>query len=62
MPIGPAMVNKDEFGNVVLPTRLRYPLITQTTNYENWKAAVARLDTQADDMLSKVWFAKGNKY
>ena len=39
-----------------------YPLITQTTNYENWKAAVARLDTQADDMLSKVWFAKGNKY
>ena len=28
----------------------------------DWKAAVARLDTQADDMLSKVWFAKGNKY
>ena len=62
MPVGPAMVNKDSAGNVVLPTRLRYPLITQTSNYDNWKEAVANLETGEDDMLSRVWFARGENY
>lgn len=62
MPVGPSMVNKDSEGNVVLPTRLRYPLITQTTNYDNWKEAVSALETGEDDMLSRVWFARGERY
>lgn len=62
MKTGPAHVNKDASGNVVLPTRLRYPLITQTSNYDNWMQAVSALETGDDDMLSRVWFAKGVKY
>lgn len=56
MPHGPAMVLAD------VPARLRYPLITQTTNAENWKAAVSRLETGEDDMVSKLWFASGTNY
>lgn len=62
MPAGPAMVNRDMYGNVVLPTRLRYPLITQTTNHDNWKQAVSELETGEDDMLSRLWFARGERY
>lgn len=62
MPVGPAMVNKNSSGIATLPTRLIYPLITQTTNRDNWLEAVSRLETGQDDMLSKVWFASGNRY
>lgn len=62
MASGPALENKDDTGKAVLPTRLRYPLITQTSNYDNWHKAVSNLETGKDDMLSRVWFAKGNVY
>ena len=62
MQTGPAHVNKDAQGKVVLPTRLRYPLITQTSNGENWRKAVSLLETGKDDMLSRVWFARGTNY
>lgn len=62
MQTGPAHVNKDAQGKAVLPTRLRYPLITQTSNGENWRKAVSLLETGKDDMLSRVWFARGTNY
>jgi len=56
MPVGPTMINKDIYGNPTLPTRFTYPAITQTTNYDNYKIAVDRMNG-TDDMLTKVWWA-----
>ncbi len=61
MPAGPAMINKDIYGNPVLPTRFNYPVITQTTNYDNYRKAVERMNG-VDNMLTKVWWATGTNY
>ena len=61
MPIGPIMINFNENGVATLPTRLYYPSTTSSTNTENYKAAVERMGGK-DDMLTKVWFARGTRY
>ena len=61
MPIGPIMANRNENGVPTMPTRVIYPLITQSANGENYKAAVERMGGK-DDMLTKLWFANGTRY
>ena len=61
MTIGPAMTNFDAYGNPTLPTRLTYPVITQTTNSENYQKAVERMGG-TNNMLTKVWWASGTRY
>jgi len=61
MTIGPAMTNFDSFGIPTPPTRLTYPVVTQTTNYENYKIAVDRMGG-TNNMLTKVWWASGSRY
>lgn len=59
LPIGPAAQNKDAQGVAHIPTRLIYPIISQSTNYEHYREAVERMGGK-DDMLTKVWWAQGN--
>jgi hypothetical protein len=49
LPIGPAVENDG-----VLPTRLRYPIIVQATNQQNYADQVKVMG--ADDMKVKVWW------
>ena len=59
LPIGPAAQNKDAQGVAHMPTRLIYPIISQSTNYEHYHEAVERMGGK-DDMLTKVWWAQGS--
>jgi len=58
---GPACENFDAAGMPQMPTRLCYPIISQTTNRANYQAAVERMGGN-DDMLTKVWWANGDRY
>jgi hypothetical protein len=49
LPIGPAVENDG-----VLPTRLRYPVVVQATNQQNYATQVKAMG--ADDMKVKVWW------
>ncbi len=40
----------------IMPTRLKYPVLVQTLNRQNYNDAVARMG--ADDMKTKVWWNK----
>lgn len=58
LPIGPAAQNKDFQGVSHIPERLIYPIISQSTNNENYLKAVEDIGG-SDDMLTKVWWSKG---
>lgn len=51
LKIGPGVEN-----NGILPTRMVYPLNTQSLNNTNYKAEIAKMG--ADNMQVKVWWAK----
>lgn len=51
LPIGPGVGN-----NGIMPARLNYPVYVQSTNPENYKAAIAAQG--ADDISTQVWWQK----
>ncbi|KAA8484372.1 SusD-like starch-binding protein associating with outer membrane [Arcticibacter tournemirensis] len=51
LPIGPGVGN-----NGAMPSRISYPVYVQSTNGENYKAAVA--SQGPDDISTKVWWQK----
>lgn len=51
LTIGPGAANDG-----IMPTRLYYPVFTQSLNRSNYQEAVSRMG--ADDMKSKVWWQK----
>ncbi|WP_055562896.1 SusD/RagB family nutrient-binding outer membrane lipoprotein [Hymenobacter sp. AT01-02] len=40
----------------IMPTRFKYPLIVQTNNTTNYRAAVERMGS--DDVNTKVWWER----
>jgi len=51
LPVGEGMLN-----DKVMPVRFKYPSTVQTTNYDNYKAAVTSMG--GDDINTKVWWEK----
>ncbi|MNH35679.1 Susd and RagB outer membrane lipoprotein [compost metagenome] len=53
LPVADGMVNDKK-----VPVRFKYPTTVQTSNYENYKKAVASMG--GDDINTKVWWERTN--